>query len=361
LRVAGGYEKYFTQTHTTGEAMSENQDTQIRRFNLVHQTRLETIEGITIDLRHPDLTPDIWWTTDLSRDWMPAYFRFPWTDVARAESRRLFRKVLDNDPPDPQTISAGDTVMVSKVVSVKVGDHFDVQEDQEVRDAYLSIIRADGNQIEWPIPIRFAQKSSLVAPDGSLRNMLDTVAKRISDRLRSDGIPDLGAFGSEDDELTPAQQCFVMCDNLTLRISPLETTFSQLQEAEDIKSRFRRVIDDAVTLGYFWAKVEADNSMRPLADKALKSRAGGSKGGIASGNTRRQNATTKWRAVALELAVDSRRQDPGISKENLITEIILNWTVDYRPQSRRTFGTFIAEQEKLGEIPLRVGGREKER
>ncbi len=354
----------------------------VQAFADIAQIGHAEIEGVAIDIRHPELPVDKWFAPSLGEwRWRDPFdagpFVFPWqVDASHGRHPR-------DEAYQPIALKQGDRVRVVRVDATETGDPFASDADRGVRIVYFETVRECGTVVLSKIPVTFYRRGSFLAPWIFSRRTFENVAQRICD---ANGIEYLfglclcaaqleeartGEFveDAETDEefaLGEAQalaidQAWIVaaverkelqCSEFvqTTRGSRLELHEGCTPTAYDIE----RIIDKAVALGYSWARYEARNGMQPLAEKGLSSKRGGAIGGKKSGETRRRKAAQGWQPHALELAIKVRQDDPRLSNDKVAGEIEAWWKLDIPAPSHDTLSTFVSSTVKEGKLPPRV-------
>jgi hypothetical protein len=113
-------------------------------------------------------------------------------------------------------------------------------------------------------------------------------------------------------------------------------------------------VNYAVLTGYYWARAEAEMAMKPLAESALRGKAGAKSGGAKSGAVRRQKRAASWEPIAKEMAKKLRARKPSASQDDIATDIAHEWIPkDPRAPGHVTLKGLISAMEKAGELPKR--------
>jgi hypothetical protein len=371
----------------------------IARFDallrICHVTRHGVVDGVEIDLRHELLRPSEWRMFTIGID-EPPYSRlpfepfiwFPWYGVFDEQSLRLeaqedFRRTeelyskraLENpDTPNlrgrtqkahvahyvrtstPECfVSAGDKIVVHSVNQTIVGDDFNHPHDSEIRYAELRIIRGNGKLEKIKTPIMFNGLTSIMTRR-SHHDYYDKIYYRI---CRHFGVRSLEEL---DWDVAEAHEGFAVgaaCHARTIEMRSGE--LRRLADSLNFGDRAChdafaawRCVNEAVFMGYLWAKAEAEAEMKPLAKAALRSKAGASLGGSKSGQTRQRNRAETWEPVAKKMAMEIRGEDPFASQDDVATAIAFRWQHEEpRAPGHVTLKGLISKMEKAGELPKR--------
>jgi hypothetical protein len=127
-------------------------------------------------------------------------------------------------------------------------------------------------------------------------------------------------------------------------------TAEDVEDAEELLA----IINEAVMLGFLWAKLEADMNLRPLADKEEWRNQKSRDGGLNSVNTRREKARQTWMNEAEVMAKAIRKKNPGFSQDKLADEISFRWSVNDNLPGHPRLKQFISELENSNQLVRRV-------
>ena len=86
-------------------------------------------------------------------------------------------------------------------------------------------------------------------------------------------------------------------------------------------------VNNAIMLGYLWAKAEFQSIGSPIVDSARTMAARSSVGGIKGAETRRRKSEEGWRLIAGEMAIKIRAEMPESSQDKVAGEIDTRWKV----------------------------------
>lgn len=339
-------------------------------WRLFRVTRFEVIDGVTIDLRHPLIDPWRWRTEVLWTDPMWGWSNgprvwFPWfgpcdeigigADLLRqdASSQDDFEEQLTRFLPTA-CAAQGCRIEVQDVKASVVGGDFDHEHDREVRDAYLQIQSPGGGVVRLIEPIRFVGATAFAMEHQWRGVTLDKVAARICDELN---LPALEAFELIVEQVSSAELSFLEAKWLT---RDLEARLADLPAWYEASSRnvsqedLIGLVNLAISLGYHWAQAEDEVKLVPLAATALASARGAELGGVRSGQSRRRKAQATWHPHALELAQQSRRENPSGSQDMVVADIQSAWKLESPScPGSKTLKIFVSAKERSAELPAR--------
>lgn len=358
-------------------------------------TRHGTVDGVHFDLCRDELSPDEWVMEPLGasvgerprRPLRLPFIWFPWfgifdpavlenevkhefdarnkdTAVWLAE-QKLKGEIEEYDKPKklpkawikseiktrtPDAIVLpGDTIVARNMEIVRGDESFLHKHDIEARYLWVDIVHSDGTRKKITTPIVMVGQSSI-----SLRphyiELYDAIRDRIMRHYNLSTLDDkeilaiMPGFVAR----TDAEAALFQCMYIFRRYLPSlqdDKEYSLYEEGAYI-----RALNLGCELGYYWAKAEAEMKMKPLAMAGLKSREGAKTAGEKSGESRRIIADTTWKPHALELAKCAREQNPGLSQQNVATEIAMSWKLKIPTPGHSTLKAFIAHLEKTGTL-----------
>ena len=352
-------------------------DADLRRFSILreisHFARHGVVEGVEFDLRHKELDPRHWGMfligdKYLRSDGQP-FIWFPWYGVFDKEAVRRSIVSEEDGPPSEAAVRrmlkyltpevfaySGDKITIDHVRVVHTGDPFSHQHDFELRLAFLKIIRKNGRMAQVKTPIRLLGHTSLLLR-GNSRNIIEKLTARIFAHHKIESLTDpLVDSILEKEELFESasltllfhlhfrnRETFARADKLDLHDPQNRTAYET-----------RLSIEQAMRLGYYWANAEAELGMKHFALAGLGTLHGAKKAGIQSGKSRQLKAQRTWKAHALELILQQRQQNPGLSQHRLADEIIFSWKLATPAPGHTTLTSYISSLEKEGIIPRRA-------
>lgn len=360
--------------------IDDHDEVELQRYlalrRISHITRYGTIDGVTFDLRHDELDPSQWGMSIIASegkyrekwDGQP-FIWFPWYGVFDKDA--LKKELLESVPPPKNQrqlerkikeytpeifVFAGDKIAIDRVEVLQLDDPFKHQHDAEVRLAFLKVTRSDGRTTRLKTPIRLLGHTAFQLR-GSHHNILGKITARILEHCGISSLDDPKAreIVDEGDGFAGAALLYLLMvvernkDALALA-DGFDFDNPQYNEAFATKM----TIEDALRVGYYWANAEAQLKMEPLARSGLEVLRGAQKAGIESGNRRRAKAEKTWKAHALELAQQARKDDPSLSQHRLADEITFKWRLDTPPPGHTTLTNFISTLEKTGTLPRRA-------
>lgn len=360
------------------EAVDEDK-VELQRYmalrEISHITRHGTVDGITFDLRHDELDPRQWGMSIIADEgkhrmrwggqpfiWFPWYGVFDKVALKKEliegaplsmSKRRIEQELKENTPEI--IVVAGDKIVIDRVEVLRLDRPFKHQHDAEVRLAFLKVIRSDRQIARLKTPIRLLGHTAFQLR-GSQHNVLGKITARIFEHYGISSLDDPKVRCIVDDDRSFAGSTLVHLLILVKRNKhklSLANTFDFEHPQYNDASEVRMTIEEALLVGYYWANAEAQLRMEPLARSGLEVLRGAQKAGIESGNRRRAKAEKTWKAHALELAKQARKDDPTLSQHRLADEITFKWRLDIPPPGHTTLTNFISELEKANTLPPR--------
>lgn len=362
-------------------------DEDVRRYMALRQIfgpdRVGSVDGVEFDLRHPSLNPGEWFTSILGIDNLSYRSRyqpfiwFPWMGEFDAEALRA--EIVADDarvgsPPNEKRLNArirsstpeifayaGDKLSIAHVESQFFGDAYAHRHDNEIRLAYLHVLRKNGKVTKLKTPLTFTGASALFAPRSS-RQYFDVILHRIFVHFGLTRLSDVMAIPEEKFEqggydFAALERAYFLAEKTAdvrkafYDLNPFE---KEWRDAHNTVS----LLNDAVFLGYLWAKAEVEFGMQPLADAAVRAKLGGVAGGRKSGAARREKRAATWEPHARELAAIIRAREPALSQDRLAEEISVCWKLEeIAPPGHKTLKGLISKMEIQGQLPRRVPNR----
>lgn len=308
-------------------------------IRIFQQDRHGIVEGVEFDLRHDMLNPSEWRPDNvLGLD--PGMYQssdpFLWF--------HWFGQFENGNGREPDAfLRQGDKIIIDDVDRYNTSHRLDRIQNGEIRVAYLTVIQSDKKTYTISKPLIFINKLSIFKNN----NTFDVISNMLLEFTQS-GRPIGSAYAYK---------------SIALHYSIEERTRETREVARDITSNDEKhtqarrdfeLLNDAVRLGYFWAKIEAELDLLPHAEKALKQPGFGAAGGFKSGEARREKSASTWEPHARELAKEIRKQQPHLSQDNLAMEIALQWkNADHHEPGPKTIKKLIAKMERSGELPVR--------
>ena len=355
----------------------------MEEFHQVLETGQGIVEGVKFDLLHPAILSGKWFSPELSHWHMPgrAYsdssFVFPWQKKADRYT----------DPFDGKIpVKSGDRVRIARVATVTMPDPFEHEADSAVCEVYLEIVRNGATLVSVIQPVTFYRRGSILPPrvqwggmafpkiadriceaNGGLENIFDLCLchGQLAEAVTGEDAEEGETW--EENALRLAQRLSIERAAIIAAVEGREFEFSDFAQTTkgsmlEYRKQFKPTAHDvgeafdlAVALGYWWARYEAEHTMRPFAELGLASKRGGFIGGKKSGEARRRKAARTWQAHALELAHAARKQKPHLSQESVVADIEAGWKLrDVEPPSGRTLRAYISEMERAKKLPRRL-------
>lgn len=343
-----------------------------------HITRYGTVDGVEFDFRHDQLDPHQWGMSIIANEgkfretwdgqpfiWFPWYGVFD-KDALRKElaesvpppknKRQLNRELKENTPE--MVVVAGDKITIDRVEIFQLNDPFKHRHDAEVRFAFLKVVHSDGRTVKLKTPIRLLGHTAFQLR-GSHYNVLGKITARMFEHHGIDSLDDPKVRSIVDQGGGFAGAALLY---LCMLVEFNKRALSLVDESDSDDPQYgdafatHQTIEHALLVGYYWANAEAQLKMEPLARSGLEVLRGAQKAGIESGNRRRAKAEKTWKAHALELAQQARKDDPSLSQHRLADEITFKWKLETPSPGHTTLTNFISELEKSGTLPRRVRG-----
>jgi hypothetical protein len=301
--------------------------------DLINTTNRGVIEGIDFDLKHKDF--DV-----VNYDLPGALFKdpnliqrgpilyFPWTELAESYAQQE----KNSTEPDKGylegahkfTATSGDRISINRIDIIPVEDRLRGC-NLGRRHIFLAIKRKNEQITEIDVPIIATPKNE-IRENSFNGNYYIAVRKRIEDYFKIEGGVKL-----TDVELTAAYS------NRALRQLQLLLKIHGVDEREAIDQATGRVvlprvpsdemhdgtniwltINDAVALGYLWAKSEDERNWAPFGESPAVQQ---SDAGLASGVSRTIYAEA-WKQVFAALIKDMLDRSGKITKKKIITTVI---------------------------------------
>jgi hypothetical protein len=338
-----------------------------------------SVDGVEFDLRHPSIDPKEWFTNIIGCKTasygmgLAPFLWFPWMGTfdaealrvehladekrfGRAHDKKRFKALVRQFTPE-HFVDIGDKLFVDRVEREAIGGAFEHPHDNEIRHAYLHIVRANGKIQKVKTPLTFVGNTSLFAPRSS-RQYFEIISRRILDHFGLNQLSDVMSFPEDELDqggyaLGALERAFFLAERTQeARRLALGADWRAREERDAIENV--RLLNDAVLLGYIWAKAEDEMGMRPLAEATLRAKRGGERGGRRSGAARRTKRAKTWEPAARTLALQIRAGHPTYSQDRVANEIITRWKeADFDPPGHKTLKELISAMEKSGDLPAR--------
>jgi hypothetical protein len=394
-------EEEFSKMYTRNRALGK----------IAHETRFGEVEGISFDLRHPDIVPDEWTmdhlggyddlhppmrTETLPFLWFPWYGKFDLSQVKAdvLEDFRAAKEYAKHGPPTPREVygnitdaeyadsikkekkqrriptktwmkdelrsrtpdaivNPGDCVRTHRAVKYIGENQFIHAHDSAEIHLFVQIMDKDGLStiVDTPIVMYGSTKLTYRFNHKKIYSILDRVQKYHDlskiDHLSTKNISDNYTQGG------PAYNALYRAAEIYERFLPTvwKWLHSDSNRRASIGGESLDALDDACMLGYSWAYAEAGQYMRPLAVAAAASRAGAARAGQASGARRRAKAADTWHRLVKREALKIRAGNPRVSQAKLADEI--KFKFDDEAPSHPIIVRHIARLERKGELPKR--------
>lgn len=319
-------------------------------FRICRYERHGEVDGVRFDFRHPELPISKWLmpiinvrqsSGEAASGKKGPYFWFPWYGK--------FEKI-DNNTILPDAIFAeGDEVSISDVKTLIVGKQFSRPPDREVKRAFLKVTHPDGSTEIIQKGIIFTAETAVVE-DIASQSIFDALSLRIMEYFKIESVRHTAEITAKSEAEYRALSGAAFIEEYFGDRRPL------LEESpirsDDHKFTFElwTVINSAVGMGYFWAQVEAEAEILPLAGQAKQIEQRAKDAGLKSGASRRAKSQESWRDEAKQIAIAFRRDNPGVSQDDLATEIL--WSLKSgNPPKHGTVKAYLVTLEREGALP----------
>jgi hypothetical protein len=316
-------------------------------FKIINHSGHSQLEGIEIDLHHPDLDLQTWKLAGpeffIGIDHQPSLI-FPWQERERKKTGK--RWPATNDGSQPRiVVKRGDMVRIARVETVKIGPEYGPESDREAKHVFLEFRDKSGETIQVDKPLIFLHSLSSHTTEFGRDITLGKLAHRIKEAL---GITLPADFSLALTKYTGQERALL--ETLRSVINSSKTIEAELTD-ETTWKRVSDLIDHAVCLGYMFAGYEADKGMGPLAEKALRSRQGSQITGRKRGEALKGEAEATRQRI-LPLAVQYRSQAPELSQTDLAAQV--KSQLGKRVPGVRAIELHIRKLEKSGRLDRRV-------
>jgi hypothetical protein len=331
------------------------EDEEITRMRALRQIshfeRHGVVDGVEIDLRHELLDPKEWGTSMIGNlsftldIYKGPFIWFPWygnydagslvknmfgsteTDSKERQARHNYANYLLSKKRPECFVRAGDKVYIYRVSRVGVRSEFDHIHDTENRYAYLRVKRPGCKPISLKTPIEFIGYTAMGPANG--KHYFSKIVSRI---CRSFAVRDIFEINAPEDDLTYRDASVIYACSIARRTKNIQEIvdkffWSDVPSSEETRAAEKTMflVNDAVLLGYLWAKAESEERMKPFAIEGLRSKEKKAVAGKISGATRRAEAEQGWRPHALELAKEIQAENQGLSQFDLARAIEDRW------------------------------------
>jgi hypothetical protein len=365
-----------------------------RQISAVFKRRFGIIDGVEIDLRHPDLESSTWFPpvfdnvpvrpADAPFIWFPWFGKFdpdaleeearsvvmrgPKRSLAQSHSRNQ-KGGSRNEPKSIQplptieerikafiedrtpecTVLEGDKITVARVDTKIVGAALDHPHDREVRLAYLRIHRAEGGDpVKLPTPLIYTGMTTVLDSDISNTNF-GLMLERIMKKFKIASIHDTPLVQKPSD---PEEQLAYRALRRAFSIASENNdesfgtessngTVNIRSTSEDIHdgSNVWYTINDALMMGYLCAKWEMDPAVRAHAEDELKKKVTKDKNSKKRGDARGEAGTrvsAERQAIVDKIAEAMLAQNAACKQADIVR--IINHDVEKWEDARDALG-----------------------
>ena len=333
----------------TSDSLNEARRTSAM-FRICQHHRYGEIDGIRFDFRHPEIPVSKWlMPTITTRRGTPGttigknkpYFWFPWYGNFESHGGNTIM-------PDV-ILTEGDIISIADVETQVIGKQFSSPPDREVKRAVLKVTHSDGSTETIRNGIIF-RAAAAVVEDIASHSIFDAISLRIMEFFKIESVRNVTGINANSEAEYRALSGASFIEEYFGDLRPL------LEESpirsEDHKFTFELwdVINSAVGMGYFWAQVEAEAEILPLAGQAKQIELRAIDAGRKSGASRRAKSQESWRDEAKQIALAFRKDNPGISQDDLATEIIWILKSENLPK-HGTVKAYLITLEREGTLP----------
>ena len=328
--------------------------------------RVGVVEGVGFDLRHPKLDPVDWVAESLGRAERDRrrypgrpFLWFPWygpysaeiqkREAGRSPGWRRFseakKRAIELEFTPEKEVRAGEIVSLSQSELMNPADYKmrDVLQDDSVRLATLQIKRADGTVEIVETPLRVFRRFASLRSTDDPSSIVDRIAEIINN---ADNGGDIVRIAAEAQDITS------IIDSICRDVGEILRTAGE--RGQYLADRdLGELVNISIRLGRLLARADAATTIEPLAERHARSKQGAIKGGLKSGQTRRQRL---WRAIAKDMILEIRQKHPEYSQSDIASDVSAGWKeVEPRAPRHKRLQTFVSDLERAGEIPRKSG------
>lgn len=351
---------------------------------LLEAGREGVVDGVSFDLRHPSIPPELWHAPD------GAYDIDLWFPSERIETDADNEFARESDAPWVQAeVGDGISIAALRRFDRHEGPLADVHDTEEWWAHLRLIRRATGERIDLGGVMCFVPRDALgphsphIPPgdedyadyveqhgitfekigrrierlaastkrrEPAMWATINGVRARVSEAVLPLLPPDTevehgwayeGPFG-------PAREWLTMADNA--HCFAIEEV-GALEEATSVD--LVALLDTVAAAAYSLARAESELRVAPLAKNTLKVIEGGALGGKRRAENRRKWVAAHWEPHAIELGKALREKAPSLGQTNLAAEILFAWSSDVSPPGHDWMLNFVRAAERQGLIPRR--------
>ena len=354
---------------------AQREKDRIEQSAAVFRDRHGTIDGVMFDLRHKDLDAGNWLPpafndfpdrpSNAPFIWFPWYGEFDetalWSEaqkaVARAEALTpigKFRMSRNRGPTADQSqrfiqtdeekirayvaehtpecvVFRGDTIEIDHVEIKVVRNAIDHPHDRETREAYLRVRRANNGAVEEICtPISYTGVTSVLDYDIWSYNF-EKMAKRIADHFKLESVREMPSVENDgSDAYLALRKAFAVANaNKGLDFSSISESVVVVKSREPEEefhdgSEVRYTINDALMMGYLWAKHELDPHVKAHAESRLQKELEGKAAVRRRVKASRKAATEvkeHWHKVAARVVDDALKENPSLTNDDLLQKM----------------------------------------
>ena len=341
----------------TSDSLNEARRTSAM-FRICQYERHGEIDGIRFDFRHPELPVSKWLmptvTTRLGTSGIAfvknkPYFWFPWYGS--------FESLGDNPIMPDVILVEGDVVSIADVETLFIGKQFSSPPDREVKRALLKVTHSDGSTETIRNGIIFKAAAAVVENIASC-SIFDALSLRIMEYFKIESLRYFTGISANSEAEYRALSGASFIEEYFGDLRPLLEESPTRSEDHKFTFDLWEIINSAVGMGYFWAQVEAETEIVPLAVQAKQTKLRAKDAGRKSGVSRRAKSKKSWRDEAKQIALTFRAKRPDISQDELGIEIINNLKGEFLP-GHSTIKAYIGKLEREGILPKNIRRKTK--
>jgi hypothetical protein len=259
-------------------------------------------------------------------------------------------------------VESKDRLIVARTEQIVTGQKYLHQHDDVVIHVYLSNLKPDGSRIDLSEPYVLTGELRVLPLGEGIPDSFVSILYRLLEELKLEDPEQLKRAKSKHPILSRlASIAYVLFKDTELAWNvdgdESKDAKDELEEAEALL----QVINDAACVGFMWAKFEADQTMRPLAEKEEWRRGRTLVGVNESVKKRKEKARINWRDAAEAMAKKERKSSPSISQDDLAEYISDHWSLNDDLPGHARLKQFISELENSGRLSKRIPGERRKR
>jgi hypothetical protein len=236
-------------------------------------------------------------------------------------------------------LKQGDQIIIDEVVSRTTDHILEHQHDCEIRCAYLVIRHHDGTQTRPSVPLTFRGRNELLNANHPL-NVLSQIEHRIKEY-----------FGREEYKIGNRP----IAQNMYAKRAFLKLT--EVMEMLEVSELFNTsaIVDQAIFLGYLWAKSETEGEIKPKALARIKASKTSSDSAKILAAQNSDKANKGWRIEAAEFVKTIYQEDRSRSNNTIIQLLSTRQAHNEKlPYGEKTLKVFIKSMRESGQIGQKI-------